>query len=183
MENHVTVIWCDWGDNDTALLQRLWQGISNIDVIHITQWNDVMETCVNLALEKEDDTLLFCGHGTSYGLLAPNSYEEYVIHEMNAGKIHAKNVIGIMCWGAEFAERVGLHGLFSSMFISNMDECVNLCVESNQSEIDETNKKILDVLSEVVKGDLTMEDGVMFLKGYSMMNGIASFNIAGITVL
>ena len=178
-----TIIWCDWGDNDTKLLSILWEGVSDAKVIHITKWNHWVERSVEWVIAEEDDTLLFCGHGTSYGLLAPNSYGEYVIHEANAGKIHAKNVIGIMCWGAEFAERVGLHGLFSSMFISNMDECVNLCVESTQSEIDNTNKKIFEVLSEAVKGDLTMEDVVMSLKGYSMLNGIASFNIAGIRVM
>lgn len=63
-----------------------------------------------------------------------------------------------MCWGAEFAERVGLHGLFSSMFISNIDECVNMCVESNQMEIEETDKLILGVVSYVVKGDITMSE-------------------------
>jgi hypothetical protein len=178
-----TIIWCDWGDNDTKLLSILWEGIPDAKVLHITKWNHWVERSVEWAIAEEKDTLLFCGHGSVYGLLAPKSWSEYVIHEMNVGSIQAKNVIGIMCWGAEVAERVGLHGLFSSMFVSNMDECVNLCIESTQSEIDSTNKKIFEVLSEVVKGDLTMEDGVMFLKGYSMLNGIASFNIAGIQVM
>ena len=179
----MTIIWCDWGDSDTKLLEMLWEGIPDAKVIHVTKWNHWVERSVDWAIEEEEDTLLFCGHGTSYGLLAPNTYGEYVIHEMNAGKIHAKNVIGIMCWGAEFAERVGLHGLFSSMFISNIDECVNMCVESNQQEIEETDKLILGVVSEVVKGDITMNECLDKLKVYSMKNGIASFNIAGMTVL
>ena len=179
----MTIIWCDWGDSDTKMLETLWEGVSDAKVIHITKFDHWVERSVNWAIEEEEDTLLFCGHGTSYGLLAPNSCGDYVIHEENACKIHAKNVIGIMCWGVEFAERVGLHGLFSSMFISNVDECVDMCVESNQHEIEETDKLILTVVSEAVKGDVTMVECLEKLKPLSMKNGIASFNIAGMTVL
>lgn len=78
-----TVIWTDWGDDDSIQLQRMWAGLDHIQVVHATRWNGVMERTVDLAIADEKDTLLFCGHGSSYGLMAPKSLTEYAIHQMN----------------------------------------------------------------------------------------------------
>lgn len=118
----VTIIWCDWGDADTALLQEIWKNLPasvSVQLVHLTKWDDVSEKMAELAIKDESDTLLFCGHGTEHGLLAPRRLTEYVIHQENVGLIKAETVIGLTCYCKEFAKSVGLHGLFSGMFISN----------------------------------------------------------------
>lgn len=184
-KGHITVIWCDWGDHDTAALQKIWQDVTNIDVIHITQWNDVMETCVDLALKREDDTLLLCGHGTKFGLLAPNSISEYVIHDFNSSKIHARNVIGLFCHASSFAERNDLHGLFSSMFISNINEAVDYGVNSAGNEIDFCNDMVFDEITKVLQGTATLEECCSAIKtlGRTINHHVMEFNADGMKLL
>lgn len=179
------VIWCDWGDSDTASLQRIWQGVHNIDVIHITQWNDVMETCVNLALEREDDTLLLCGHGTEYGLFAPNSFSEYVIHDFNSSKIHARKVIGLFCYASGFAERNNLHGLFSSMFISNVGEAEDHCVWTTGDEIGSCNNLVFNEIRKVLCDGISLEEclsGITTLRNTTEFP-VMEFNAGGMVIL
>lgn len=183
---HITVIWCDWGDSDTDCLQRIWKNAPNIDVIHITKWNDVMETCVELAIDKEDDTLLLCGHGTSYGLLVPNSMSEYVIHDFNCNRIHANNVIGLFCHASSFAERNNLHGLFSSMFISNMNEAIDYCVRIGDiDEMYSSNKLIFDEIRRILCNGISLEEcysSIMTLRNTTAYP-VMEFNAGGMTLL
>lgn len=32
-----TVIWTDWGDDDSIQLQRMWAGLDHIQVVHVTR--------------------------------------------------------------------------------------------------------------------------------------------------
>lgn len=182
---HITVIWCDWGDSDTAGLQRIWQGVHNTDIIHITQWNDVMETCVELTLRNESDTLLLCGHGTSDGLLAPNSFSEYVVHECNAGLIHAQNVIGLFCHASSFAEPNGLHGLFSSMFISNVREAEDHCVRTTGDEIRSCNNLVFNEIRKVLCDGISLDEclsGITTLRNTTEFP-VMEFNSGGMVIL
>lgn len=173
----MTIIWADWGDSDTRKLQRLWEGVPNVNLVHITKrWNSVMERAVDLAIANEKDTLLFCGHGSSYGLFVPNSLTEYAIHQMNANLIQAQRVVGIMCYGAEFAQRVGLHGLFSSMFISNVNEAVDYSIITTRDTIHSTNDVIFGIISEYLVGNLTDEECLYKLRCESSTNEVAMFN-------
>ena len=159
----MTIIWADWGDSDTRKLQRLWEGVPNVNLVHITKrWNSVMERAVDLAIANEKDTLLFCGHGSSYGLFVPNSLTEYAIHQMNANLIQA--------------QRVGLHGLFSSMFISNVNEAVDYSIITTRDTIHSTNDVIFGIISEYLVGNLTDEECLYKLRCESSTNEVAMFN-------
>ncbi len=179
----MTIIWIDWGDSDSAQLEQLWEGIANVTVLHITQWNHVTERAVELAISNEEDTLLFCGHGTGYGLLAPGSYSEYVLHEMNASSIRARNVIGISCHAAEFARRVGLHGFFSGMFISNMNEAIDYCVHAEDGDIESAIREILSQINRMLRGDITQEECLSTLQSTNTDNFVERFNIDNIEIL
>ena len=48
-----TVIWCDWGDRDTAMLEQIWLGIPDVNVVHITQWDEYAEKQVDEAIASE----------------------------------------------------------------------------------------------------------------------------------
>lgn len=136
----MTVIYANCGDTDTSLLPILWEGFDNVNLVelrgglsHRAERN--YEERVNEAIAAEDDTLIICGHGTSYGLLHPDIWRgEYLIHEDNYQLIHARNVICIWCHASEFAERVGMNGFFTSMFISNINEARVYNVNENSPQ-------------------------------------------------
>jgi len=183
----MTIIWADWKDEDTKMLEILWSGVNNVNLVHANYFNSVMEKTIDLAIANEKDTLLFCGHGTSYGLLAPKSYGTYMIHQSNANIIQAKNVIGVMCYGAEFAERVGLHGLFTSMFISNINEAVDYGVSTTKNEINSENMTVLQTINGMLRNGTSMENCYNSLKNLinplSDCSGLMEFNVGGIKLL
>lgn len=177
----MTIIWGDWYDSDTKMLKVLWEGIPNVNLVHLTKkWNSVMEKAVDLAISNEKDTLLICGHGTEYGLLVPQSLTEYAVHQMNCGLIQAERVVGIMCYGAEFANRVGLHGLFSSMFISNVNEAVDNSIFTTRQTIHETNAAIFGIINGYLSKKLTLEECLYELRCEASSNEVAMFNASGV---
>jgi len=119
----MTVIYGNRGDMDTLMLPSIWERLDNVNVVEIGLRTFHFEDRVAEAIANEDDTLILCGHGTSWGLLHPNFHTgQYIIHENNYRDIHARNLICVWCHAADFAERYHVNGFFSSMFISNVNE-------------------------------------------------------------
>ena len=119
----MTVIYSNFGDRDTSVLPMMWEGIPNVNVIEIRRNTADYEQMVDNAILNEHDTIIFCGHGSEHGLFHPDLYRgEYIFHCNNRILVNAQNVIGIWCYASQFAERQRLHGFFSSMFISNINE-------------------------------------------------------------
>lgn len=179
---HVTVIWCDWGDEDTRSLETIWEGVNDINLIHITEWNEDMEHTVNEAIRNEHDTLLVCGHGTGFGLLAPRSCSEYVIHSENVHDIVAENFVGLFCHATDFAEDYDLHGFFTGMFISNIDEAVNYSVETTLENIEDCNQLVFHNINEFLCGHITLEYlyDLMCVESETTDNELMQFNTSGI---
>ena len=95
-------------DSDCQVLRCTWQNISDVNVVEITpDMNiDEAETSVNNAIIAEDDTIIFLGHGTEYGLLFPDFYKGlYILHDENVNLIHAKNIICCWCHASSFVNR------------------------------------------------------------------------------
>lgn len=178
-----TVIWCDWGDRDTAMLEQIWQGIPNVNVVHITQWDEYAEQQVDEAIASETGTLLLCGHGSPYGLMAPRSLTEYTVHRMNAPTIQAQSIIGIFCYAADFAHNVGLSGLYSGMFLSNIEEAEMYCVRTTDDEIFDGALEVFDLLNQVVSGSITSEEFMHTLQASNTDNMALRFNIQGFEIL
>ena len=178
------IIWGDWYDSDTKMLKLLWEGIPNVNLVHLTKkWKRVMDKAVELAVSDEKDTLLICGHGTQHGLLVPHSFTEYAVHQMNVGLIQAKRVVGIMCYGAEFAKNVGLHGLFSSMFISNVNEAVDYSIFTTRERIHETNALILGIVNEYLADKITLDECLKKLQCERSLNEVSEFNVSGMQIV
>lgn len=183
----VTIIWCDWGDSDTALLQEIWKNLPasvSVQLVHLTRWDDVSEKIVELAIKDESDTLLFCGHGTEHGLLAPRRLTEYVIHQENAGLIKAETVIGLTCYGKEFAKSAGLHGLFSGMFISNYSEACDYAISNtSDAEIVESNRAFFVEFSKVLSGESSCEECLERIKSLKFRDPVSAFNAEEMEIL
>lgn len=186
MKRSITVIWCDWGDNDTFILDLMWKNLPEnvkVNVVHITEWNSVMEKAVELAIKNETDTLLFCGHGTEYGLLAPKRFGIYVLHEENVFQIKANNVIGISCHCSEFAKLTGLHGFFSSMFISNVDEAEYYSVNATVEQVTRSNLDFFRLINRMLSGEIDNHECISMMEELGKDNPVSKFNAEGMEIL
>lgn len=69
--------------------------------------------------------VVLLGHGDINGLYNKD-WNGYVIDSSLVQLLRGFEIIGIWCYATEFARRYGLHGFFTSMFISNADEATEL---------------------------------------------------------
>ena len=117
-----TIIFSNMGDTDTAVLRNLWNGMPDVKVVEIGKFTRNARRMVDEAIAQETEMLVMCGHGTPEGLINPNftDYDRYLVDSRNKNLIKAKSIVGIWCHARDFAERYGVRGFWSSMFISNL---------------------------------------------------------------
>ena len=88
---------------------------------------------------RADDAIVMLGHGNEYGLFSKPSkngkYERFMITDRHVQFLRNKTCIGIWCHANQFAERYGLHGLFSGMIISELQEAIELGIPATEDEI------------------------------------------------
>ena len=102
---------------DTTRLKKTYEGLENVTLLY----NPTKEEVV-AQLKRDDDPLVMClGHGTTSGLFG-TSWLNYVVDRSIVDLLKDRKVIGIWCFARSFAERYGLQGYFTSMFVSNWDE-------------------------------------------------------------
>ena len=120
---------------DTARLKKTYEGLENVTLLYNPTKEEVVEQ-----LKRDDDPLVMClGHGTTSGLFG-TSWMNYVVDRSMIDLLKDRKVIGIWCFASSFAERYGLQGYFTSMFVSNWDEAYSFGFPNNTNE---------DILNEV----------------------------------
>ena len=62
-----------------------------------------------------------------------------------------KTCIGIWCYANKFAEKYKLHGLFSGMIISELQEAIDLRVPATKDEIDMEMEKFTTRLKDCIE--------------------------------
>lgn len=178
-----TVIFSNMGDTDTAVLKYIWMGLPNVKVVEITQTTTNVMNKVTEAIENEHDTLIMCGHGTPNGLLCPNFKEgTYLINGSNKDKIRCNRVIGIWCHAKDFAERQGMRGFWSSMFISNRGEAMGNGINTVSSK-SITDQEILFCvrLNDLIRNYVPMKTWVETLREQAdYTNPVVKFNYDGL---
>lgn len=153
----MTVIFSDFKDTDTQVLVALWENLPDVKLLRITRDSRNVRKKVLQAMVNEKDTILFCGHGTSSGLLSP-TWGDFLLDEDNVRHISARRVIGIWCHAAQFAESVELKGFFSSMFISNIREAhVENCIGSSADVITEQEVLFCKRVNQLILDNVPMD--------------------------
>lgn len=145
---------------DTARLKRVYNNLDGNVILYNPTRKDVeKELSIN-----DDNTILLLGHGSSMGLFNKD-WSGYVFDWRLAKKVRDRKVIGIWCHASEFADRLELHGFFTSMFISNLSEALAFGFHKNTNEdilneVDFFSEKI----NELIKNDVPMENWVAILQ-------------------
>lgn len=177
----MTVIYSNHGDNDTLTLQRMWANLPNVRLIEITHDTEDYEDMVDEAIAQEEDTILFCGHGTTHGLLHPN-FMEYILHENNYHLIRARNVIGIWCYASTFAETYHINGFFSSMYVSNIYEAYrNGLTEAKVTEVTVSLELFCDRVHDLLSTEVPLSEWHRLItRQLNECNSVEVFNYNGL---
>ena len=163
----MTIIYSNYLDDDCLILQEMWKGLDNTNIIEITPSSKNYEDHIDKAISKETDTLICCGHGTSYGLLFPSmEREEYLIHENNVNLIKARCVIFSWCYASSFALKFrDLHCFATSMFISNGKEASdNMIFDYSQEQINNNSKQFHQEINWLLKENIPLDEWVIRLQ-------------------
>ncbi len=182
----MTVIYSNAGDVDCELLRNLWKGIEDVNVVEIN-W-DGFDCCnietVNAAISQEDDFLLFCGHGQPEGLFGP-FHGGLAFGKHNLHLVHARQVLCVWCYAADFCRDNHLAALASSMFISNTDEAYYNCINGeSQEQINETNIRIYTEMNALIREGLHISEWCdPLLATLDRSNKIDEFNRGGMIYL
>ena len=117
----------------------------------------VTETSTNgdiIRAIRGEDSIMMLGHGNQFGLFSkPNKngeYKRFLITDRHVQFLREKTCIGIWCHANKFAERYGLHGLFSGMIISEQQEAIDYDINATKEEIDMEMEKFTRRLNDCI---------------------------------
>ena len=113
------VVHIDNNSPDAAILTRIYDGLDNITVCY----NRSKSNIKRLLRITSNEPVMLLGHGSPGGLLNIGQ-NGFAVGSEHVQWLRNRPVIGIFCYASEFADRYNLHGFFTSMFISNMEEAV-----------------------------------------------------------
>lgn len=113
------IIHIDNNSSDAAILSKIYEGLEDIVVCY----NRSKSNIKRLLRITSDEPVMLLGHGTQRGLLNV-SQNGFAVGSEHVEWLRNRPVIGIFCYASEFADRYKLHGFFTSMFISNMQEAI-----------------------------------------------------------
>lgn len=108
----------------------------------------------------QERPLIICGHGSERGLFNKD-WNGMLVDSRMVDMLRKRScIIGVWCYAGNFADKYGLHGFFTSMFISNMTEALE-CGFPNATPEDITRENILfsKRLNKLLKENLYMLDG------------------------
>ena len=138
-------------DPTTQVLSILYQQREEVRML-ITERNTSSD--VQRAI-RTDDVIMMLGHGNEYGLFSKpdkkGDYRRFLITDRHVQFLRDKTCIGIWCHANKFAEKYKLHGLFSGMIISELQEAIDLGVPATKDEIDREMEKFTIRLKECVE--------------------------------
>lgn len=121
----MTIIYSNAEDIDCYVLRYAFENLENINLVEIDKSSFNCMGEVNDAISKENDFIMFLGHGDEGGLYSPN-FDFYVLDKNNVGLINAKNVVCCWCNASLFVFNNNIKNCFStSMFISNEKEAID----------------------------------------------------------
>lgn len=116
---NMIVIHIDNGSPDASILSMIYKDLENTIVFK----NRSKSNIKRILRITGNEPVMLLGHGSPRGLFNI-SQNGFAVGSEHVEWLRNRPVIGIFCYASEFADRYGLTGFFTSMFISNMGEAV-----------------------------------------------------------
>lgn len=149
-------------DCSTDFLRALYQGMEGVDLRTGGESRNVLSSLLYHLPPGEPVMLL--GHGNPDGLyrLEDGAPMCYVGRSMRS-LLRRHPLVGIWCHANLFAQENGLHGLFSGMVVSEMDEAREYGISTSREELESENRLFAAALRRL------MDSGVPHLLVPSLM--------------
>lgn len=159
-------------DKTTAMLSALYDGL---EAQVVDNYRSTKEMGHLLHHVSTQERIMLLGHGSDKGLFfreddSKNEFDKIIVGHSHRYHLHnhGSNIVAVWCNADQFALAEGLHGLFTGMIVSELNEALLYQVETTQEELDRENVKLarrlralLDEripLSETPKRMLAMDD-------------------------
>lgn len=163
-------------DPTTKVLSRLYELREDFN-LHLDEHSS--NTAVIRAV-KDADRVMMLGHGNQFGLFStPDKNGQYSRHLVNSGHaqfLRGKSCIGIWCYANEFAKQYGLHGLFSGMIISELNEAEEFNIPASKEEIDVEMEKFVVRLRTCIEMGNLQDVPAMMLELDDVHSPLTEFN-------
>ncbi len=182
----MTVIYSDYGDEDTKVLRTMWEGLDGARVITITDLaQGSTRDDIRAALESEKDTLILTGHGSPDGLLARDSASflgiGYAFTENDITFVRAENIIGVWCYASSFARKNNFRGFYSSMFISSDLEASLMGIRGvSDDEIKASEILFCRRVNTLLGENVPLGKWKERLRAFHLTNRVEEFNYSGL---
>lgn len=129
-------------DCTTGMLSVLYQNLPDLCLIDQTSTKREINHLLNHSPSRE--LIMLLGHGGERGLFSRQDctkaeFDRIIVGHQQAYYLRSHCVIGIFCYARLFAETERLHGLFTGMFISEMQEAEEYGIQTSREELDREN--------------------------------------------
>ena len=132
-------------DRTTQMLEILYEATPHEKVNDTLSKNQLRSL---LYAVSTSEPIMLLGHGCEEGLLTRNDdtkddFKKLIDHSFShILKKHNGRLFAIFCHAKDFAEKEHLHGLFSGMIISEMEEAESYGIPTTIEELDKENIKL-----------------------------------------
>lgn len=163
---------------DTAALDACYKDIEGLTVLVNPRHSMLKKTLK----QNPNETVMFLGHGTGQGLFN-SDMNGFIISSEDVYLLRDRTVIGIWCYAAEFADKYGLHGFFTSMFISNLEEALmNSFHQTSEIEVSKELGLFCEHVNYLLKTNTPLKDWVQYLqKNANIAIPFVRFNYEALT--
>lgn len=125
------------------------------------------------------DRIIMLGHGLPQGLLSITNHNamtyQMVIDSKLVYILRKKECIGIWCNADQFFRKYSLHGFYTGMIISEMDEAYSYSINYNNGDIEESNKLFAKSIKSYIDSENVLEE--VKSEYVSETNNIIKFNM------
>jgi len=159
-------------DKTTAMLSALYDGL---EAQVVADYRTPTEMGRLLHHVSTQERIMLLGHGSDKGLFfraddSKDEFDKIIVSHSHAYHLrkHGGNIVAVWCNADQFARAEGLHGLFTGMIVSELNEALLYQVKTTQEELNRENVKLarrlralIDEripLSEIPKRMLAMDD-------------------------
>lgn len=149
-------------DKTTVVLSALYDGLN----AHVVSGDcSTKEMGRMLHRVSSQERIMLLGHGSNKGLFfrADDSKDEFdriIVGHSHAYHLrkHGSNIVAVWCNADRFARAEGLHGLFTGMIISELNEALQYDVETTQEELETENVKLAQRLRTLLDEDIPLSE-------------------------
>ena len=133
-------------DKTTMMLSALYEGMGARVIDDDCSTKEMGNLLHHISTQER---IMLLGHGSDKGLFfrkddSKEHFDKIIVGHPHAYYLrkHGGNLVAVWCHADLFARAEGLHGLFTGMIVSELDEARLYHVETTQEELDRENVKL-----------------------------------------